>query len=345
MKQKNVRGEELNDKQQTLLLSEADVTALFQDDISVALDIVEKALLKRYQNDVLLPDKISQIFDTATQNRINCMPATLVSDKMCGVKWVAVFPENPAEGLRNVTGTMILSEIEHGYTQSIMDGTYITGLRTAAVGAVAAKYLAREDAQTIGFIGAGKEARRHLDMVKIARPNLKKCFVSSRRDATVAAFIAEEKQRHPDMQFISCGNDYQAAVKDADIIVTATSTQEDILKAKWIKPGSLYIHVGGWEDEYAVAQKAKKIVCDEWECIKHRTQTISLMYKEGLLADGDIYANLSQIVCGELPGRESEDEFIYFCSVGLAFIDVMFAKFAYEKGKELGFGTFFPLNS
>ena len=143
------------------------------------------------------------------------------------------------------------------------------------------------------------------------------------------------------MEFVACGNDYQAAVKDADIIVTAISGQKDILKACWIKKGAFYIHVAGWEDEYAVPKSAAKIVCDDWECIKHRTQTISRMYKEGLLKDDEIYGNLDEIVAGEKPGRESADEFIYFCSVGLAFIDVSFANYTYEKAKKLNKGTWF----
>lgn len=329
--------------QQTLLLAETDIITAFQNNESIALDLVEQAFIKRNQNDVLLPDKISQIFDKETQNRINCMPATLVSDKVCGVKWVAVFPNNPAQNLRNVTGTIILSELEHGFTLSVMDGTYITGLRTAAVGAVAAKYLAKEKADTIGFIGAGKEARRHLDMIKIARPSIKTCYVSSRHSSTVDAFIAEEQNKHPDMTFIHCCDDFKAATELADIIVTATSSQAALLKAEWIKKGALYIHVGGWEDEYAVAQKANKIVCDEWNSVKHRTQTISLMYKEGLLSDSDIHANLGSIVSGEFRGRENDSEFIYFCSVGLAYIDVMFAKYAYDTCKKLGLGIEFSL--
>jgi hypothetical protein len=75
-------------------------------------------------------------------------------------------------------------------------------------------------------------------------------------------------------------------MKEADILVTATSAQAPLLKASWMKPGSFYSHVGGWEDEYAVAKQCDKIVCDDWETIKHRTQTLSRMYKDGELTSG-----------------------------------------------------------
>lgn len=325
----------------TLLIAAEDEKKIFKNNISASVAVVEYALKCKAANDVFLPDKISHVFDESTQNRINCMPGALLSDGLYGVKWVAVFPENPKEGYRNVTGTTLLSELTHGHTLSIMDSGYLTDLRTAAVGATAAKYLSKENSEIIGFIGAGQQARRHLDTVLSVRPSLKKCYVSSRTEATVNAFIEEEKSLHPELEFINCGNDYEAAVKDADIIVTAISGQCDILKASWIKDGVFYIHVAGWEDEYAVAKKASKIVCDEWENVKHRTQTISRMYKEGLLTDDEVYGNLVDIVSGKKRGRENDEEFIYFCSVGLAFIDVAFAKYVYEKARENKLGTEF----
>lgn len=323
----------------TLLLSKNDIKSIFAHHPEFPLSLVVSAFKQYAKGDVSLPDKISQIFDEKTQNRINCMPATLISDRLCGVKWVSVFPENPRKGLPNVGGNIVLSEIETGRTVSIMDAAYITALRTAAVGAVAAEYLAKADSETIGFIGAGLQAQMHFDMLKAVFPNLKVCYVSSRTGKTSEAFIENKRALYPDMTFINCSNNFKEAVINADIIVTATSSQEQLLKANYIKNGAFYIHVGGLEDEYAVAYKADKIVCDDWESIKHRTQTISLMYKDGQLADEDIYANLGEIISGKKNGRENGDSFIYFCSVGLAFIDIAFAKFVYEKSLELGLGT------
>jgi ornithine cyclodeaminase/alanine dehydrogenase-like protein (mu-crystallin family) len=84
---------------------------------------------------------------------------------------------------------------------------------------------------------------------------------------------------------------------------------------------------------------ADKIVCDDWETVKHRTQTVSRCYKDGVITDADIHGNLIDILSGEKPGRESEDEFIYFDAVGLAYTDVSIATAMYEKAKAAGFGT------
>ena len=140
------------------------------------------------------------------------------------------------------------------------------------------------------------------------------------------------------MKFISCNNDSHLCASGADIIVTAISGQCPVLKAADITKGGLYIHVGGWEDEYGVAQKADKIVCDEWEVVKHRSQTLCRMYNEGLLGDNDIYANLSELISGTKGGREHDDEFIYFNSVGLSYIDINFARYIYEEAVKRGLG-------
>ncbi len=317
----------------TVLISKEQVANLFRH-MSVAVFLVEEAFRTFSKGNVMLPDKISQIFNQETQDRINCMPATLIDEKVCGVKWVSVFPNNPKVGINNVSGVVILSEIEHGLPIAVMDGTVLTSIRTAAVGACAVKYLSNKKSDTIGFIGAGREARTHLDMILSIKPGLKRCYVSSRSESTVSSFINEEKMKHPDLEIVGCGNNFERAVVNADIIVTATSSQADLLKAKWIKEGATYIHVGGWEDEYDVPRIADKIICDRWECVKHRGQTICRMFKEGLLQDSDIYSDLVDIITGDKPGRENEKEFIYFNSVGLAFIDVYFANWIYEQLKD-----------
>ena len=317
----------------TAIISQKQVKSIFHDP-SIAIQLVEQAFRFYDAGGVILPTKTSQIFDEKIQNRINCMPATLIDDKVCGVKWVSVFPENPKMGIKNVSGVIVLSEIEYGLPIAVMDGTEITNLRTAAVGGVALKYLARQNSETIGFIGAGKEARAHLDSAVYTCHNLKKCYVASRSESTVEAFIDEKKGKYPHLKFVNCGNDFEKSVRPADIIITATSTQADLLKAAWIKPGATYIHVGGWEDEYEVVDLANKIVCDDWECVKHRGQTLCRMYKTGRLKDTDIYANLKEIIAGNKPGREKDTEFIYFNSVGLAFIDIAFANHTYESLKD-----------
>lgn len=307
-------------------------------DVPNAIDVIENAFLQYRDGKVIFPDKVAQVFDQASQNRINCLPAAV--NDIYGMKWVSVFPDNPQKyQIPNLSAVILLSRLDTGFPVAFMEGTLCSNLRTAAVGAVAAKYLAKKDSQVIGFIGAGEQAKAHLMTMMAVRPGIRECRVSSRTEKSEQRFVEQMQRFYPEVNFICCHGDYAKAVCDADIIVTAISGQETILKAQWIKKGAFYCHVAGLEDEFAVAQRADKIVVDDWSVVKHRTQTISQMYKQGLLSDKDIYANLVEIISGKKKGRETDEEFIYFNSVGLSFLDIALATSMYERVTEKNLGS------
>ena len=321
-----------------LTVSHEDIIKSGGFNIPLAIDVTQRALLSFEAERILYPDKVSQIFDESTQNRINCLPATLFDDKVCGMKWVAVFPTNPTlHGLPNLNAAILLSEIETGYPIAIMDATLCSDLRTAAISAVAARYLAKENVQVIGYIGAGEQARMNFLAMMSVRPSIRECKVASRTLATERKFIEQMKVYYPQINFVACDSNYEKAATDSDIIVTAISAQIPILQASWIKQGAFYCHVAGWEDAYDVPLSMDKIVCDSWNSAKHRTQTISRLYKMGRLTDDDIYADLPEIVAGK-KGRESDDEKIYFNSVGLSYVDVALGYQLYQQVKDKGFG-------
>ncbi len=308
-------------------------------DFRLAIEAAEAAIRAHLNGDVLFPEKIVQIFNQDTQERINCLPATLLTDRVCGMKWVSVFPPNvERHGLQNLTALFILSEIEKGFPIAVMEGTLASNVRVGAVGAIAAKYLAADQPETIGFIGSGEQAKMHLLAMKTVRPTLRVCRVSAKTPAEERDFIRQMSPIVPDMDFVPTNTNGQAAMSDADILVTATSAQAPLLKAAWMKPGAFYSHIGGWEDEYAVAELCDKIVCDDWETVKHRSQTLSRMYQDGKLSDADIYANLDELVAGRKPGRQTADERVYFNAVGLSFIDVAIAHAMYRRALDHGVG-------
>lgn len=292
-------------------------------DLRMAMEVAEKTMIAFEEHRILFPEKIVQIFDPVVQDRINCLPATLLDEKICGVKWVSVFPRNPKlYDVQNLSAIFILSEIEKGFPVAVMEGTLASNMRVAAMGGIAAKHLARKDSQSIGFIGAGEQAKMHLLAMKVVRPGLKECRVAAKTLDEEKQFIDELSPLIPDMKFTAANTRPRDAMEGADILVTATSAQAPLLKAEWMKPGAFYSHVGGWEDEYKVAEQCDKIVCDDWDTVTHRTQTLSRMYKEGLLSQSDIHADLHELVSEHKIGRESDDERIYFNAVGLAYVDV-----------------------
>ena len=309
-------------------------------DLKSAMAAARKAMAEYKEGKILFPEKIVQIFNQETQERINCLPATLLPENVCGAKWVSAFPPNPVRfGRQNLTAVFIISEIEKGFPIAFMEGTLCSNMRVGAMGGIAAEYLSRPDSKIIGFIGSGEQAKMHLIAMKTVRPGLEECRISAKTKEEEEQFIREMSKILTDLNFISAGTDHRKAMEGADILVTATSAQAPLLKAEWVKPGAFYSHIGGWEDEYAVAEQSDKIVCDDWETVKHRTQTISRMYKDGRLSDADIYANLPELVTGEKNGRSSDDERTYFNAVGLAFVDVAIAYDMYKKAMSKGLGT------
>ncbi|MBQ4123754.1 ornithine cyclodeaminase family protein [bacterium] len=328
------------------LITQKDLISANCLNVSELLSVVENAFKSYAAGDVIFPEKMSVIFDSVSQNRINSLPAGIKSQNVFGVKWVSVFPENPQKNnVPNLSAVILLSSLSTGYPFAIMEGSFCSNLRTALVGSLAAKYFAKVDSTKIGFIGAGELAKTHFLVMKELFPKINTCKVSSRTTNSEKKFVSQLSRKYPDVKFIACNSDYEQAVSDADIIVTAISGQEKILQPSWIKKGAFYCHVAGLEDDFGVALKADKIVCDNWDMVKHRTQTISQMYKLNLLSDNDIYADLDEIILKKKKGRENDSEFIYFNSVGLSFIDIALANWMYKCVLDKGLYTDFSFKS
>ncbi|NOX99067.1 MAG: ornithine cyclodeaminase family protein [Verrucomicrobia bacterium] len=316
-------------------LSQEDLLMAGCLDFKLAIEAAENTLTAYKNGDIFFPEKIVQTFNDNTQERINCQPVTFIKEKFCGVKWVSVFPLNPIlHGLQNLSAVILLSEIEHGFPIAFMEGSLCSNIRVGAMGALAAKHLARADSKSIGFIGSGEQAKMHLIAMKAVLPSLEECRIGAKSNDEEIQFIKEMSLVLPGLRFVAADTDLQKATAGADIIVTASSAQAPLLKAEWMKKGCFYSHIGGWEDEYAVAAQCDKIVCDDWNTVKHRTQTLARMYKDGELTDKDIHGNLVDLVTGEKPGRESDDERIYFNAVGLAYVDMGIAHAMFERAME-----------
>jgi ornithine cyclodeaminase/alanine dehydrogenase-like protein (mu-crystallin family) len=195
-------------------LSQEDLLAAGCLDFRLAIEAAESALLAHRNGDVLFPEKIVQIFNQETQERINCLPATLLLEKVCGVKWVSVFPPNvPRFGLQNLTALFILSEIEKGFPMAVLEGTLASNIRVGAMGALAAKHFARQDARVIGFIGSGEQAKMHLLAMKTVRPTLTECRVSAKTAEEEQQFVRELAPLVPDMELVAAGTDGARAME------------------------------------------------------------------------------------------------------------------------------------
>jgi ornithine cyclodeaminase/alanine dehydrogenase len=204
---------------------------------------------------------------------IHGMPGFLPRQKAAGLKWVSSFSSNAGLGIPPVMGLFILNDVRTGQPLAVMDCRWITAMRTGAVSAVAARYLAKKNSTIVGIIGAGIQGRYNLLALAAAKPALERVHVFDINprisENFIAAFAGELE-----VQF-EIGQLPQAVIEGADIIVTATGRlDQPIFKEKWISPGALVlpVHHRGWEN--CTLHKVDKFITDDWQQLKLAHETV-----------------------------------------------------------------------
>jgi alanine dehydrogenase len=242
------------------------------------------------------------------------------------------FPKNRNRGMPTITATIILNDPETGIPFAIMDGTWITALRTAAASAVAAKYLARKDSEVIGLFGAGVQGRTHLTALN---------EVFKLESVRIADVSKEYRVKFADEMGEKLGldvvpvDDNEQAVRGADIILTATTGNEPLVKKQWVEAGMFIAKVGSYQElDLGILEMVDKLVVDYWEYVSHRVPEIM---KTNTKRE-DVYAEISEIVSGRKRGRDSDKDRIVFLSIGMGVEDAATALFAYQQAKERGIG-------
>jgi len=273
------------------------------------------------------------------RGRGNAMPSYVAgSYEVFGIKWIAGFPKNPVRfGLPRATGLYILNDSWKGIPLAVMDCTLLSAMRTGAVTGVGAKYLARPDSEVAAMIGAGVQARTQLEALKTALPNLKAVRAYDIRPEAAQRFAAEVRDQ-PGMQ-AEAVDSAEAAVREADVVVTVTVADEPIVKDAWMKAGSFFAAVGSYqEEEFEVVLHSDKLVVDGFEHVMHReTPILALMVKQGLIQPEQII-ELGAILCGEAPGRETPEERIFFSPIGMGTEDLCLSYRVYQQAMEKGIG-------
>ncbi|MEM4724452.1 MAG: ornithine cyclodeaminase family protein [Candidatus Hadarchaeum sp.] len=322
-----------------LYLNQADVrnTGL---DMAMVLDAVEESFRLHHQGKAILPPKVVLDLDERERGRGNAMPAYVGGDyDVFGIKWIAGFPKNPIRyGLPRATALFILNDSWNGVPLAVMDCTLISAMRTGAVTGVGAKYLARPDARSVAMIGAGVQARTQLEALKLVLPGLQEVRVYDIRSESAERYAAEMSAKLGlDVHAVPSA---EAAVRDADVVVTVTVADEPIVKDAWMKKGSYFAAVGSYqEEEFDVVLHSDKIFVDGLEHVMHRgTPVIALMVGQGLLKEEQI-GEIGAVICGEIPGRETPEERIFFSPIGMGTEDLCVAYKVYQLAKEKGIGT------
>ncbi len=320
----------------TLLLSRNDVMKVL--DMSDCMKVVEKAFAELASGTAVLPLRINI---TPPEGLALYMPAYLKEMGALACKVVTVYKNNPAKhNLPTTIGKVLLQDPETGDVICIMDGGYLTAVRTGAVSGVATSFLARQDnGQVAGIFGAGVQAKMQLWAVTVAR-KISKAYVYDKIDEAASKFVKEMGEKL-NLEIIKA--DSPDKILEADIVCTATSSPTPIFDGKKVRPGThingIGSHTPGARELDAEIIKRSKFIADSREACLKEAGDIMIPIKDGIINENHIWAELGEIINHLKPGRANPDEITLFKSNGLAIQDVAAAKLVYEKACTAGIGT------
>jgi alanine dehydrogenase len=318
-----------------LILTQKEVQKILPlSQIKKVINVVERAFFDFAKGESQMPPKMYLTFKEFDGD-LRIMPSFSKNLLMAGTKIVNVHPQNPEKGLLSVMAVIVLNDPKTGMPLALMDGTWITVLRTGSASAVATKYLARKAAKTLGVVGAGFQAITQIVAISKVK-KLKEIVVYDVKEEAIeklSKILAKEKIK------IKKGSLEEVCQKD--ILVTATPAREPIVKKEWIKPGTHINAIGadaqGKEELDPEILKLAKIVVDNFEQASHSGE-INVPLAKGLIKKENIFGELGEVVSGKKPGREKEEEITIFDSTGLAIQDLYTATLVYKEAKRKKIG-------
>ncbi len=311
---------------------------LSQDDVlslNIALDdilaVTEKALKEHGRGAFEMPPKPG--IHPLPGSFIHAMPAFLSDLKISGLKWVSGFPENREKGLPTILGLLILNDSKTGLPLCVMDATWLTAIRTAAVSGVAVKYLSPEDSRTLGIIGAGTQGIHNTRMIRHVCPSIEEILAFDINGGQLEKFRSDMQGTYA--LTVRFAPDPETVFKESDILVTATGKQDrPVVEGAWLRKGGLYIGLESfryWGEEALLS--ADKFITDDW----NQTQAF-LQISKHITTPPRLYGELSEIVINAKRGRETSDEKIVCIFIGMAIIDIAFGDLIYARALEKGIG-------
>jgi len=303
------------------------------------MEVVEKAFAELASGTAVLPLRINLF----TQEGLALyMPAYLKEMGALACKVVTSYVNNPAKhNLPTIMGKVLLQDPETGDVICIMDGGYLTAVRTGAASGVATRYLAREDrGQKVGIFGAGAQARTQLWAMTIARDIAKAC-VYDVNDEAVSRFITEMTDKLQ-VDIVRASSPDQI-LEEADIICTASSSPTPLFDGSKVREGT---HINGVGSHTPKARemdtaiiKRSKVIADSYDACLREAGDIIIPIQEGVIDKSHLYAELGEVITGKKTGRADAREITLFKSNGLAIQDTATAKLVYDKAVPAGIGT------
>lgn len=277
------------------------------------------------------------------------MPGYIGGDSQSlGVKIVSVYPNNINKGLTGVPATMVSLNAETGMVEAVMDGTYLTQLRTGACQGAATDLLANKDAKIAALIGTGGQAISQLEAMLNVR-GLEEVRIFDMNQERCQKFVGDMQVRFKDFgtNFVAARSSREA-VEEADIITSVTTSKKATFEAQYVKPGCHINGVGAYTPEMheipaEIVVKADRVIFDTIEGVLAEAGDIIDPLKEGLVNRDHYQGDLGDLLLGRIEGRTSHDEITVFKTVGTAVLDVHTADKILQKAKQLQVGTYIDM--
>ncbi len=315
-----------------LVLNQHEVEELL--DMEGCIEAMETALASLARGEVDMP--LRTVFSPAGDpTLIGLMPAHRSGENpLYSLKTVCVFPDNPKRGLDAHQGTVTLFDGETGVVRALMNASAITAIRTAAVSAVATRLLARDETPKLAILGSGVQARSHLDSMRAVR-QFDRISIYSPTPGHAQA-LAEEAGA-------DAAESAEQAVRDADVVVTATNATAPVLERSWLKEGAHVNAVGGRPPQMTELDPetlaAAALYVDRRESAEKEAGDYRRAVEVDAIGPDHIRAELGEVLIGAKSGREDAGQLTIFRSLGLAVEDLAAAEYVVRRAEETGTGT------
>lgn len=321
------------------ILTQKNVSDLIS--MSEIIDIMRDVFRSVGRGEITLPDR-TVIGMKNDLDAVLFMPGYIHDTQSIGMKVVSVFPNNPERGIPTINAKVILNDPKTGEVMCIMDGGYITAMRTAAVSAVATDFLANPDATTLAVFGAGVQGRSHAEAICQIRP-INRILIFDLDSKNANRMVNDLSATVGTGRSIEIADSPTFAIQDADVIVTVTTSKTPVFDGRDLKPGAHINAVGSFKPEVRevddeVIQRSR-LFADSKELALVEGGDLIIPIKSGLIAEDDILADLGELTVGQHPGRQSSQEITFFKSVGMAVEDMGVARVVYNKSLENNIGT------
>lgn len=323
------------------VLSEKDLRAVVQLD-EAAVACVEDAFKALATQPVAMPP-ILRLDIPEHRGEVDVKTAYVPGLDGFAVKISPGFFDNPKIGLASTNGMMVLLSSQTGLVQALLlDNGYLTDIRTAAAGAVAAKHLARQDAESAAIFGAGMQARLQLEALMLVRPIRRASLWA--RDGAKAAMVAAELSRKLGIP-VTAEPNAETAARSADILVTTTPSETPVIRAGWLKPGQHLTAMGSDaehknEVDPAIFATGVRYVADSLKQTR-RLGELHHAIAAGVAGETDDFTELGQIAAGQSAGRSGAGEITFADLTGTGVQDTAIATLAFARATAAGAGTVF----